>query len=167
MEVLKPFVRRFKYKLGPLMVNTIPILFIILSLNFSASVDTYEAILTETQKINDIDFTFEMKGNYFQYDGEFELNAKIACSESTSFDFEHKKKYTSGADEFILSEMGEDWYEVTFVIRKYFMTEVRALYLYQLDAEQNMIEFELISSQINIPSLNVVEASNGKLFFRI
>ena len=46
------------------------------------------------------------------------------------------------------------------------MTEVRALYLYQLDAEQNMIEFELISSQINIPSLNVVEASNGKIVFQ-
>lgn len=142
------------------------LLFISLNFNFIPSDGVEGVMLSENDRINDIDFTFEMNKNHFQFSAEFEIDANLECSENTSFDFEHKKKYTTGADDFILSGKGNDWYEVTFVIRKYFMTEVRALYLYQLDPEQNIIDFELISSQINIPSLNVVKGSKGSIVFK-
>lgn len=149
------------------MGNLIHVLVILLYIpfNFNDTGPNSDKAMTEHERINGIDFSFQMTGNQFIFEAEFETSATLECSKHLTFEYDHKKKYTKGPDQFILAEKGENWYKVHFIIQKYLMAEVDALYLYQLDAEKNKVNFEMISTKINIPYLNIVNSSNGNFTF--
>jgi hypothetical protein len=145
-------------------------LLIILS-GFSGSIkDVSETInripfLEEKENVDDIEFTFSLLGNQVKISGRFQISSELECTKDITFNFDHKKNYTLGVNAFLLEKTGLDWYEVYFIIEKYYFTKVKALYHYAIDDENNEINFHMKSSEVNIESFNIVKSSSGSFRF--
>lgn len=121
--------------------------------------------IEESKSVNDIDFNFILENNTIKISALFYADGGEDCIMNTSFDFPHKKAYTKGPTDLLLHQKGDDWYEAYYIIEKYFMAKVKALYHYSLNREEQEIRFKLLSNEVNLGNFNVVNNSSGLISF--
>ena len=121
--------------------------------------------IEESKSVNNIDFNFILESNTININAFFYAEGGEECIMNTSFDFPHKKAYTKGPSDLLLHKKGDDWYEAYFIIEKYFMAKVKALYHYSLHRKEKEIRFDLLSNEVNLRNFNVVNNSSGSISF--
>lgn len=121
-------------------------------------------ILSGNQK-NDLDYQFILDGNNYSFRGSFVVTAEPDCLINLIYNFQNIANYTLGAKSIERVRQGDNWYEVTYIYRKFVIFENQSTWRRTLDRDDHKIVFEMLASTNNINTIPQMISSTG--YYRI
>jgi len=112
------------------------------------------------------DYEFIQEDTFYSFQAQFFVKAEPDCLLNLVYDFKNVSKYSSGAKSVKLIRQGEDWYELTFIYKKYLLFENQSTWRRNLDRRESRIDFILISNSNNFNIMPDVISSSGYYQFK-
>ncbi|MBN1155944.1 hypothetical protein JXB12_13585 [candidate division KSB1 bacterium] len=121
-------------------------------------------LLSDIGSIEGIHYQFHRTDSCYSFRGSFSIDGDYECLIRILYDFAHLKNIITSADSIVLIRQGEDWYDVRYTFKKFFITNA-SIYRKSLKSEEHKVTFTMISSQQNTNLIPNVSASSG--YYRI
>ena len=109
----------------------------------------------------DFEYEFIQEDTYYSFRGSFLVNAESDCVIDLIYDFNNLSEYTLGAQSVELIQQGDNWYDVSYTYRKFFIFENESTWRRTLKPDEQKIVFEMLSSKNNLKMMPEVISSAG------
>jgi len=114
---------------------------------------------------SNLQYQFTRKDSSYQFTGSFKVPADPECLFEMAYNIEHLRILAGDAESVKLIRQGDQWYEVEYIYRRYWLFENRSVWHRELDRRDGMIRFELVESTNNSELMPVMLSSEGHYKF--
>jgi hypothetical protein len=109
----------------------------------------------------EFEYEFMQEDTSYAFRGSFLVHAESNCVIDLIYDFHNLSEYTLGAQSIELIQQGENWYDVSYTYRKFFVFENTSTWRRTLKPDEHKIVFEMLSSENNLKMMPEVLSSTG------
>jgi len=109
----------------------------------------------------EFEYAFTQGDAYYAFRGSFRVNAESDWVLNLIYDFHNLSEYTVGAQSVELIQQGENWYDVSYTYRKFFVLEHTSTWRRTLQPDDRKIVFVMLSSNNNLKIMPEILSSTG------
>jgi hypothetical protein len=109
----------------------------------------------------EFDYEFNQEDTYYSFRGSFLVHAESDSVIDVIYDFNNLSEYTVGAQSVELIQQGDNYYDVVYTYRKFFIFTNRSTWRRTLQRDEHKIVFEMLSSENNLKMMPELLSSTG------
>lgn len=119
------------------------------------------AIVVSGNQEKNFDYEFIQEDTYYSFRASFLVKAESDYLIDLIYNFNNISEYTLGAQSVELIQQGDNWYDVYYTYRKFFIFENESTWRRTLKPDEHKIVFEMLSSENNLKMMPEVISSTG------